>query len=94
MLPTKALFSGTEVSLDYSLKRFTIPLNVLDEIGRFYSSETANACKHVLDIGCGPGDNTVLVGCATIRTLSVAQHVPQRKDHRHRRERIGNRTGQ
>jgi len=87
------LFDGHEVSQAYAKYRFVIANSVLEHVKSYYGEcLDAERCACIVDVGCGPGNNTVAVGCMqctpTTMVRADTQRVPVGTDHRRRRERI------
>jgi ubiquinone/menaquinone biosynthesis C-methylase UbiE len=65
MLPKPAvthLFDGHEVSQAYAKYRFVIDRAVLDHVKDYYGEcLDVDRCARVVDVGCGPGNNTVVL---------------------------------
>jgi ubiquinone/menaquinone biosynthesis C-methylase UbiE len=91
--PVTHLFDGHEVSQAYAKYRFVIAQSVLERVKSYYGQcLDAERCECIVDVGCGPGNNTVAVWRAFSTTSLVhtdTRRVPIGTDHRRRRERIG-----
>lgn len=56
------LFSGKTVSAAYARHRYQVPAVILDKIlEQFTKQQPLEKCLTVVDVGCGPGDNTAIV---------------------------------